>query len=105
MPLSPKLIAGHKAVTELLAGKDVRIKDPDQSAMEFAALTSTHSVSVACWSSDVVVTWTGANALEYDTTTVRYPVSHEDPEFTSKLGEVLLPVVEKYLSRVAQAAR
>lgn len=102
MTISPKLIAGHAAVTALLAGKGVRIKHPEQSSMEFAMLTPTHSVSIACWNTDVVVSWMGASDVDEDTTSVRYPVSHDDPEFVVKLGEVLLPVVERYLARVGQ---
>lgn len=100
MTLSPILIAGHKAVTELLAGKDVRVKTPEESVAEFAALMPRNTVNVSVWRDTVNVTFSGDETGGHAITVVPYPVSHGDPDFKEKLGELLLPTVEKYLSRL-----
>lgn len=97
MTLSPILIAGHKAVTELLAGKDVRVKTPQESVSEFAALMARNTVNVSVWRDTVNVTFSGD---EHAITVVPYPVSHEEPDFKEKLGELLVPTVDRYLSRL-----
>jgi hypothetical protein len=104
MTLSPNLIAGYEAAKELLKDHDVRVKRPGQSAMEYGLFMRDHSVNVACWNSHVVVTGVIRHDDPADIETIAYPLSHEDPEFKAKLGELLVPLVEKHLARVRESA-
>lgn len=102
MTVSPSVYAAHRAVTELLSGMNVRIKHPDQPTRDFAIRMPYHSVNVSCWIGHAVILHQGATEDDYSNASVDYPVSHEDPDFTSKLGEALLPVVEEYLPRIPE---
>lgn len=101
MTISPTVLAGYEAAKELLSGMDVRIKSPEESTVAFTDAMLPHTVNVTVWMDTVNVTFSGDESMAgHAITVVEYPVSHEDPEFKEKLGEVLVPAVRRYLSRI-----
>lgn len=109
MGLYPEVVAGYDAVRELLAGTGVRIKDPsvftpissDPLTM-FASFPPAYSVDAVPLPEGINMVYNGrfgfsGNLYEM----VAYPVAHDDPEFTAKLKDVLMPVVEKFLAHAA----
>lgn len=103
MSRSPQLIVECKAVAELLAKRDVRIRRADENVVEFAAAMPPNTVNVSCLTFDVVVTTTGLDWTRDAITSVRYPASHDDRNFKTKLSKVLRPVVDDHLARLAVA--
>jgi hypothetical protein len=113
MALYPEIVAGYAAARELLAGTDVAVKDP----ATFGTAMPTDMVELLAsfppaYSVEAVPLYEGINVIRngrYGFTgtftgtseIVRYPVAHDAPDFTVRLGEALMPVIERNLADAA----
>lgn len=105
----PEVVAGYNAVRELLADTGVRIKDPsvftpissDPLTM-FASFPPAYSVDAMPLPEGINLIYNGRfGFVDNRYEMVKYPVPHDNPEFTARLKDVLMPVVEEFLAHAA----
>lgn len=105
----PEVVAGYNAARELLADTGVRIKDPSvftpissDPLNMFASFPPAYSVDAVPLPEGINMVRNGRfGFVDNEYRIVKYPVSHDDPEFTAKLKDVLMPVVEEFLAHAA----
>lgn len=109
MALIPAVAAGYTAARELLAGTGISIKNPGVMTVIpsdpinlFASFPPAYSVLAVPLPEGINLVYNGRFGFADDMyELVEYPVAHDDPEFTAKLKDVLMPVVEKFLAHAA----
>lgn len=108
MALIPEVAAGYNAARELLTDTGVRIKDPSVLTVIpsdplglFASFPPAYSVDAVPLPEGINMIRNGKFGFIETTQLVKYPAAHDDPEFTAKLKDVLMPVIEKFLAHAA----
>jgi hypothetical protein len=108
MALYPEVVAGHRAAKELLVDTGVSIKDPsvvpvfsNDPLNMFASFPPAYSVLAVPLPEGINMVRHGKFGFAEEFRIVEYPVAHDDPEFTAKLKDVLMPVVEEFLAHAA----
>jgi hypothetical protein len=109
MALYPEIVAGYAAARELLASTDVAVKNPATfgTAMPtdmvelFASFPPAYSVEAVPLPEGINVVRNGRYGFTGTNEIVRYPVAHDAPDFTARLGEALMPVIERNLADAA----
>lgn len=111
MALFPEIVAGYEAAKAILADTDVILKDPHVRTVVptdpiglMASFPPAYSVEAVPLPEGINVLWDGRYGLGGEHQLVPYPAPIDDPQFTEKLAEVLLPVVEDFKAR-AQAEK
>lgn len=108
MDLYPEVVAGYDAARELLADTTVTVRDPNvlpgipSDPIELlGSFPPAYSVLAMPLPEGINMVRHGKFGFIATTRLVEYPVPHDDAEFTAKLKEVLMLVVEEFLAEAA----